>query len=267
MAVPDIYGDLRADLPPTPAPVAPARRSEPPSPQLKPFRARNLVWKAPVEDVKETPKPAKSQVSTEVIDLEVEELQVLNTNTFTTPVPSSPSAKTSDGPTAPHAAEGALDLSTSAETADASGSAEPMARHALSDRSRGRNLVSKAVAEKSQSQDSNELKVLNSSCNTSTDGLDIYGDLCLDLPRTSSQGLADTPPRRRARNLVWKAENPTRPKSTKSEPSAVLDETAGMVDTPPLQTQQQEAALQKVLADEARSPAKNGARAAKTHFI
>jgi len=208
-----------------------------------------LVWKPPVEDVKESQRPGKSHVSTEVIDLEVEELQVLNTNSFTKPVPSPP-PMTSDVPTAPAHAEAALGQ-TSAETADASASsAEPKRHESLSDRSRGRNLVSKAVeAEKSQSQDSNELQVLNSSC--TSDGLDIYGDLCLDLPRTSSQGLADTPPRRRARNLVWKAEHPTRPKSTKNEPSAVVDETAGMVDTPPLQTQQQEAALQKVLADEA----------------
>ena len=56
MAEPDIYGDLCADLPPTPAvasapaSAAPAPRSEAPAPR-KAFRARNLVWKPPTDGV------------------------------------------------------------------------------------------------------------------------------------------------------------------------------------------------------------------------
>ena len=138
---------------------------------------------------------------------------------------------------------------TSAETADASASsAEPKRHESLSDRSRGRNLVSKAVeAEKSQSQDSNELQVLNSSC--TSDGLDIYGGLVLRFTTYLVSGFGRHTTTTEGPGIWYGRLSIRHVRSRqRTRPSAVVDETAGMVDTPPLQTQQQEAALQKVLA-------------------
>ena len=81
-------------------------------------------------------------------------------------------------------------------------------------RATSRNVVWKAPA----NEEKEVLKVLNAPCVESMpDGLDIYGDLC-HVPKPSERSAEVPPPgapkfRPRARNLVWKAENPTRPAS------------------------------------------------------
>ena len=281
MAEPDIYGDLCADLPPTPAvasapapalasvppSAAPAPRSEAPA-QRKAFRARNLVWKPPTDAATKAQKgqslvlaapvvpsgasgtsgtngPCDTNSTSqkvEVIDLEsLEELQVLNTSSFTAPAPSAvpsagstPTAKSQEKPTAESPAAtsgggsqsapttgGSTDGSADKDAASSSLPGQDYSEFIPVDRCRGRNLGKIPVETETEatqvaSKDPDELQVLNASAASMPDGLDIYGDLCSDLPRTSAQGLAAGSPgkpfrRPRARNLVWKAENPSRP--------------------------------------------------------
>lgn len=224
----------------------------------------------------------------EVIDLEsLEELQVLNTSSFTAPAPSavpsagststakSPEKPTAESPaaTSGSGSQGAPTTGGSTEGSDdkdAASSSLPgqdYSEFIPVERCRGRNLGKIPVETETEatqvaSKDPDELQVLNASAASMPDGLDIYGDLCSDLPRTSAQGLAAGLPgkpfrRPRARNLVWKAENPSRPPK---DPKVKDDSKAHQVheveddvqlDAAPLQTQQQEAALQKVLAEEA----------------
>ena len=226
------------------------------------------MWKPPPETV-QTAKAAETTETTqaEVIDLEsVEELQVLNTRSFVPPpVPSAGSAPTTSEPTESAAAGPvtvqAVARGVSFDDKDAANSHLPGQNHPefiAVERSRGRNLGEDGKEAGTQaSQDPDELKVLNASAASMPEGMDIYGDLCSDLPRTASLG-SKAFRRPRARNLVWKAENPSRPKvkEPKDGPKAVaVDAWDEALDAAPLQTQQQEAALQKVLAEEVQEPA------------
>ncbi|CAK9069758.1 unnamed protein product [Durusdinium trenchii] len=287
----DLYGDLCKDLPKVPAALAPpappassvagGRESWEPK-----ARARNLVWKPPTPAVatavtgagaapaaaasgaSSTGSPVKgpSGKESEVIDLDsLEELQVLNTRSFTSPpAPAHPAqASSSVVPSAGSAPEPAPVAAASEGANHPEFIPVPRPRAA-------RNLVwtpTPPVADPpvaamdgeqgatAKGEEREEiLKVLNApSVESMPEGLDIYGDLC-EVPTRGASSEVKTPKfRPRARNLVWKAENPTRPApkpNSKQSEVVVLDEDAGSVDLPPLQTQQQVAALQKALAEE-----------------